>query len=361
MELFNLGSALNKERKRTFRVIGFYIVFVLVILLALITALLIYNINSKEIAVNYDENIKTDYKVYLTENEYFESEYLDENRDYISDLIDRIIVTFKYKNSLQKQSKYVYCSRVTANLEVLGNESKKILFNHEDLLYENDNFGATDSLDLTKDINIDYNRYNNLVKSFVNTYSLTNANAFLNINLYVSVHTGHHQTHTSFGTPVSTIIIPLNKHTVSIDSSLDIFNKDKVLVINQESSNLNKSLIIALGTISTILFILFLNMKLYISRKRTPFHKFERRYAYITRNYHTYINKVYKKVDTTGMNVIKINSFEDLLSIRDELSKPIIEYIDLGVMINYIVINNNIVYQYDMVLEDWYNEKSNTK
>ena len=103
------------------------------------------------------------------------------------------------------------------------------------------------------------------------------------------------------------------------------------------------------------------NMRIYISKKITPFHKFERRYAYLMKNYHTYINQVYEPIDTSGFKIYIIESFEDLLSIRDELAKPIIMYIDVGTEINFIVLSDNIAYQYNMVLKDWYDEENNTK
>ena len=36
-------------------------------------------------------------------------------------------------------------------------------------------------------------------------------------------------------------------------------------------------------------------------------------------------------------------------------------YIDVGTEINFIVLSDNIAYQYNMVLKDWYDEENNTK
>ena len=360
MELFHIIGALGKGNKRTNRVFVYYFVFLLVIIATVLTGIIIFNVNRKDLVVNYDEQINTDYKVYLADNEFFTKNYLEHNRDYISEIIDLIVVNFKYNSKLKLKHNYIYCSKITANLEILGNDSKKILYNKEDVLFERDNVKTNENLNISTDISVDYNKYNDIAKSFVNAYSLADAKSYLNINLYISVHSDKHNEH-SFGTPVSTLIIPLNTQTVSIETSLDTFNKDKVLVINRKASRLNKILIICLIIIAGALFIMIFNMRIYISKKITPFHKFERRYAYLMKNYHTYINQVYEPIDTSGFKIYIIESFEDLLSIRDELAKPIIMYIDVGTEINFIVLSDNIAYQYNMVLKDWYDEENNTK
>ena len=46
--------------------------------------------------ISYQENGGVDYKVYLNDNDYYKEEYLDEGMQYISSIIDYILVDYKY-------------------------------------------------------------------------------------------------------------------------------------------------------------------------------------------------------------------------------------------------------------------------
>ena len=59
--------------------------------------MLIYGIAKKDyIRIGYQENNSINYKVYLKENHYFETPYLEENGWYITNLIDYLDIDYRY-------------------------------------------------------------------------------------------------------------------------------------------------------------------------------------------------------------------------------------------------------------------------
>ena len=52
MELFHIIGALGKGNKRTNRVFVYYLVFLLVIIVTVLTGIIIFNVNRKDLAIS---------------------------------------------------------------------------------------------------------------------------------------------------------------------------------------------------------------------------------------------------------------------------------------------------------------------
>ena len=59
--------------------------------------------NYKQVQVSYKEKSDIHYKVYLKENNFFEEDYLEENRTYITSLIDYLDIDFNYNINLDEK------------------------------------------------------------------------------------------------------------------------------------------------------------------------------------------------------------------------------------------------------------------
>ena len=71
------------------------ILFILLLFLGILCLFIGYN-NKKTVSLKYRENNDIDYKVYLKDNEYFDSDYIDKGKTYITSLIDHIHIDYKY-------------------------------------------------------------------------------------------------------------------------------------------------------------------------------------------------------------------------------------------------------------------------
>ena len=84
------------KRKRTLWKRVQLCVIVIVTLAALCLSMVYYRLN-KEYYISYSENGSVDYKVYLKENEFYDSVHQESNQSYVASLIDRVIANFSYE------------------------------------------------------------------------------------------------------------------------------------------------------------------------------------------------------------------------------------------------------------------------
>jgi len=81
---------INKIRKRR---------FIITLIMLFILGVTFFSLgfkDTKDIRYSYKENNSVDYKVYLKDNNFFESSYLEKNKTYITSLIDYITADYTY-------------------------------------------------------------------------------------------------------------------------------------------------------------------------------------------------------------------------------------------------------------------------
>ena len=95
--------------------------YILILVLFIVSIVLLsYGFIKKEyISVNYSEDNSINYKVYLNQNNYFNTPYLEENRTYIANLINYLDIDFHYNLKLSEKLngnyKYSIIAKVKAN------------------------------------------------------------------------------------------------------------------------------------------------------------------------------------------------------------------------------------------------------
>ena len=72
------------------------VIIAVVAIAVLISGLVSYQLNEKYY-IGYTERGNIDYDVYLKENEFYDSPYLEKDQSYVASLIDRIITSFSYQ------------------------------------------------------------------------------------------------------------------------------------------------------------------------------------------------------------------------------------------------------------------------
>ena len=89
----------SDHMKKDFKLIA----FVLTAIILIVFGVFLFNKslnNYSQDKVSYAENSSVDYKVYLKDNSYFDTPYLDEDKVYITSLIDYLDINFSYDMKL---------------------------------------------------------------------------------------------------------------------------------------------------------------------------------------------------------------------------------------------------------------------
>lgn len=327
------------------------IMIILTIIIGIIT-LVFYFSDDKVQYISYNESSNIDYKVYLKENDFYKEEYLNKDQGYISNLIKYVSTDFDYYIKFSKDANFKYSYRIAAEVDVKDENSDSNIYHFsEDLVTKKDIVGKG-SLDFDKKIDINYDEYNNKIRKFKDIYDLNNSSSTLNVNLYVAIDNIDDTSLNINEKKVSSITIPLTERTVSIDINNEMIQDNNKMVINKEFNH-NWILLISLvfllfSTIYTIYLII------YSRRTRTAQMIYEKEIKSIMNNYDSYIQKISGTYDIGTSQVLKIESFNDMLEIRDTLKQPILMLENEKKNGTFFIIpaTNSIIYTYALRVVD---------
>ena len=348
--IFNEDS--KRKQKIIICVLGIITVFVISF-----AFLFVYFNKNKVQYVKYDEASNVDYKVYLKNNDFFDDTYLEKNNQYISSLVDYIKVNFNYKLSLgQENVEYKYSYRIEANIKVTSRVTNKNLYNYTDILLNNKEFTNSDmETEINEWVNVDYNKYNELIKRFVSVYNLDNADSYLTISMYVKVLGSCEDfTEDTDNESVTSLVIPLTNNDIGIDITNNLINNVDNVMICGNPSIYNAIYLILFIFIFILGVVLLVILFKYIENTRSAKGIYDRELKKILNNYRSYIQKVNSKFDLRGYQVLKIDTFSDMLEIRDTVNQPIlmVENQDKSGVYFIIPTNSKLLYTYCIKVSD---------
>lgn len=302
-----------------------YIIFITIIFM-LTTMFMIKATKQSKISkdIVYIENSNLDYKVYLKENDFFNTRYLEEENQYIASLIDYIEVNFRYELQASESGlNYKYIYKIVAEVNVEDKINHKSLYKFKEDLIESKEYehNTKSKLIINEPIKVDYNRYNDIIKRFVDLYDLDNSNASVNVNMYVDLLDNETIDKDKKNTPAISLTIPLTTETMAIDIESNKIFDNPINVcknINQGKYLYVTVLLVILDIISIIKLIFFIND----TKNEKAVYKM--RLRKIMSNYGSYIQKLNNEYDFKNHQILEIKSFEDLLQIKDTLNKPIL-------------------------------------
>ena len=348
-----LSNMFQEDIKRNNK-ISRYICIILILFAIFLSFIILYIDYNKVEYVKYSEKGNIEYKVYLKENDFFENDYLEENNQYISTLIDDIQSNFKYNLSLEEENvTYKYTYKIVANVKVTDKATKRNLYNKDEILVaEKEEITKEKSIDINEDVTIDYNKYNDLMKSFINIYEVGNIESNLTVSMYVDVvGSCENFQNDSKNESVMTLTIPLTTSTMAIDIKNDLIDTNNNVIICQEKSKINL-VFLALAIVSFITDALVAaDFVSYVRKTRSAKTKYEKEIKKILNNYRQYIQKVDNTVKFENYQEINVSTFTDLLEIRDTVQEPIL-MIEEKKITKFIIPTNNIVYTYIVKIEE---------
>lgn len=310
------------------RVISCFILFIFLLSIGIIFLVNATKITHSE-KLSYDEKGDIDYTVCLKQNDFYEDKCISNNMTYVASLINNINLTYNYKFNINKEilEKNNFEYEITAKLVIQNSEDMSSFYEKDyNILSRNKNglLKKNNKVVINKSFDIDYNYYNDIATNFKSQYGVDSISY---LEVYFKVYNDINSEYNIPNTSVSSIKIPLSQKSIQIKlDSKEANNKDNKVVYTNEFSVTNW-IYIVLSIISLVLSIIPLMKGIKLISKlgstKTDYDKF--------------INKILKEYDrlvaeTKSLpafdkyNVMEINSFNELLDVRDNLKLPIMYY-----------------------------------
>ena len=342
------------KRRNTVIVLSCLIIIIFIISFSLFV---VYNKINKDYEVTYTETGHVDYDVFLQENNFFENDFLENDKQYISSIVDYIDTKFSYNLALDNDYNinYNYSYDIIASVNVIQENTGKSLYNITDTLTEQKTLDSSSTIvNINEIVRVNYNYYNDLIKQFITVYELNDIKADLSIIFRIRVDGACNGLEDSTKNVEMTVNIPLANNTISIDVSDNLVdNANNVIKCQNDSNEYFFLLILAFGFLFINLILIIYTIK-YEVKTRTAENIYEKEMKKILNNYSSYIQTMNSDFDFTEYQMLKINSFNDMLEIRDTIRQPILMKENQDKTGAYFMIpsNSKILYIYRLDVRD---------
>ena len=296
------------------------------------------------------ENAKVNYSVCLKENEYYKDNCLDEGREYITALTDYIRLDYNYTKVYQQPVTEEYEYFISSKVEVLfDNENARELYNDERQLTQNRKVRINDAnvLNIVDSVDLPVATYDDYIKNYFNIYGVQ-GNAYLKIALYL--------VHDDDVIETSSVKLPLKDQTYHIDKTEIIDKNDTYQVGNMQMIHY-VSLVMIVITSLIIIFLLYRLIRL-ISKATDSTSTYEKKLKQILNTYDKVIVSLKdNNVIVNDKPVYTVESFLELLDVRDTVDKPILCYKVNSVKTEFYVQDVDRIYKYTLKEADFAQEK----
>ncbi len=331
---------------------NFLVRYIVIFLLFLMSILLLYFgfIKKEYINVKYSEDNSINYKVYLHKNDYFATPYLEENRTYITNLIDYLDIDFHYNLKLSEKIngdyKYSVIAKVKANKP---NGDKGYYWSKDYVLVPSKSVAInnTDNLSINENVKVDYNKYNELLGSFKKEYSLA-PQGLLDIILNVES-TGNGEVFTEPIDIVSdmSLSVPLLEKAVEANISKNAAsNNNTITMINKNYLGYHRIASI-LGIIALFITIIITVATFRNKKKFNEENVFDVTLNKILASHDSIIANVATLPDISDMKLIEVTTFDELIDVYNEVRMPINFYNSKeGEEAIFIIVNDNMAWRF---------------
>lgn len=266
-----------------------------------------------------------------------------ENITYHGDDVNIIKMSFKYDANYEEKLNYNKYYRVTSVISAYSNDGKSLLYEKENDLVDRTNIADNSSkISINEIVVIDYSKYRDLVKNY------ENGKTQAEVILYLEEDNETRK--------VASLVIPLTK---------DNFELTKYTTTNAARSakvNVNVwdtySLVYAIATsfltlISLILIYRTTRLVLKVTNNKSDY---ELAVDDLLKEYDEFIVIARDGYESNeDKEIIKIETFKELLDIKNMLNKPIVFYTVNDVKCEFIVEDEKVLYKYIIKEADFIN------
>ena len=282
----------------------------------------------KDQFITYKETSNLDYKVNLKKNDFYEQKYLGKDMIYVASLIDTIDIDFNYIFDIEKKSDINFDYDITGKLVISDTNGQNTFYEKEYDLSKTkkESINAKKSHKINEKISIDYDKYNNLANKFRTNYGIdTTSNLIVSLNVHKkgsdkNEYKLDNKSAVSVTIPLSEKAINIKIDRNDINNSSQLFTSSSVTIDNYAYLLISIVFIILLPVFMFPLVGLLLSME----TNKSPYDKYINK---ILNEYDRLIVETTTAPDIGNKNIIRIDSFNELLDVRDNLSLPIKYYI----------------------------------
>lgn len=300
--------------------------------LALVVAIalcsfLVYDRMNRTYYIEYSEDSTIGYQVQYQETDFFEEPWLGENQAYIFALIENILADFHYEMHMGTSNVgFGYTYTITARMEVADKSSGNPYYTVEDVCVpcQQETTKGGNLVQINEQVEIDFQHYNDMAKTFTTVYDLKNASSTLIVTLNVQVLSSCDQFDKNNENAYSTSLnIPLNEETMSIHTTASApAAENKVLAYK---TFVNKQVFLVIGyTTSGLALLLALVMTVFMHLTKNEDVTYTAKVRRLLNSYSSYIQRMDGEFDAQGYQILPIKTFDELLGIRDTLQAPIL-------------------------------------
>ena len=304
-------------------------------------------------SIMYKEDNSINYKVYLKKNNFFDVPYLEEDKTYITSLIDYIKVNYNYNIQFNKvvsgNYKYYILATVEANKpnnEVGNYWTKNYKLSDEKKI----KIDKSTEYSINQEIKIDYNKYNKTLNEFKSTLGIAST-GILKVRLVVESDLDSN----GLDVPVTSNLIlkmPLSEKTIEASIDLDAKNNVKEITKVVETKEEKRSKLLVLG-ISFIVELVILAVLTIINRRNRRANMFENTVNKYLNTYDSIIVNIDKFPTLSDYNVIEVSSFEELLDAHSEVRMPINFYKYNKRTCYFILMSDKTIWKYTIKKSDF--------
>ena len=329
------------------------IVIVLVTLALAFGGYLYYGLN-KATFVPYTQKGNVIYKAYLADNAFYEQEYLNGSHAYVASLVEKMTADFEYDLKIDAADvKFKYSYKIDAQVEVRDTETQMAIFNPVfELVPAKTMTGSGSTVSVKDAVELDYNKYNKLAKDFIASYSLDDTQSLLIVRMYVDV-LGESQEFAADNKDSYTVelFVPLNKKTVTPYVVTPVSEQEqKVLTVNNNDTIVLKYIVLGVFALDLILVLI---LALYTRLTRDKHIDYSRKVKRILSSYTSYIQRVNNPVVLSNYQVLNVDTFGEMLEIRDTLQMPILMFENNDrTCTQFFIVNDRILYLFKINVDE---------
>lgn len=331
-------------------------------LITVIFAAIFFSMN-KSTFIEYTEKGDVEYKVFLKDNGIFTEDSLGEDNMYVASLIDNVLMTFTYELQMEQEAKYSYSYSADALIVIKDKTTKKLIYKGK-LSAEEAPLIDTDEITLEKPqqklsikqpLMVNYGKYNARAKDILEALSLKDVTCTLEVAMEISVRGSadglEQDKENSYNFSLN---MPLNADKVSFEVNSAIpTGANKLITTNESKARVVMLIITIILFLLTLLFAGVFVAFIFLTRNTDI--NYNIKVKRVVSSYKSYIQKIINPFDRTGYQLLVVDTFTELLEIRDTIQSPILmnENEDKTCTSFMIPTNTKLLYLFEIKVADY--------
>lgn len=293
-------------------------------------------------STTYSEYTSNDYIVCTNGVSVYNAENcLGKDLDYISNLVKNIHASFNYESVYSKKHTFNSSYFVIAKLKIYDhNDATRIRYTKDYTLINDTEINVTgEVITFSTDVDIDFNNYRNLVSKYI-TETGVSSSAEVEVGLYLR--------EGDVSRKISYITVPLTEESFMIKSS-NLDNQNQLVISNSKTRIIDPFyvFIAVICLLMDILLFTYLANLMYMVKHLDNEYNTKLK-TILKENDELIVNATSDYIIPENANVIKVESFEELMDARNTLEKPIVYERINNIKSKFYVEDGNTIYVYTM-------------